>query len=196
MTLIQLLLSSPQAGSALSTDLLKRFSPVDIRETIQSLVATDQMNLANALGDAGLAIYPRSEDILAITSLLAMANQDWPLAVELMDELMEIQGNNVQPFTYVMMVRALRCNVDPARAIMVARKGLEKYPSQIELQAEKLALEDYDGHFTFSSSSSQKDSGYTSSPEARLNSLKTLLDQKLITQDEYELKRRKIIDDI
>lgn len=196
MTLIQLLLSSPQAGSALSTDLLKRFSPVDIRETIQSLVATDQMNLANALGDAGLAIYPRSEDILAITSLLAMANQDWPLAVELMDELMAIQGNNVQPFTYVMMVRALRCNVDPARAIMVARKGLAIYPGHVELVTEKLALDDFNDGLMPESSSSYRGSNDTTNTATRLNELKTLLYQKLISQVEYEKKRRKIIDDI
>ncbi len=36
---------------------------------------------------------------------------------------------------------------------------------------------------------------YTTTPKARLNKLKTLLDQKLNSQEEYEQKRRKIIDD-
>jgi len=80
---------------------------------------------------------------LAITGLLAMTNQDWPLAVELIDELMQIQGDKTQAFTYVMMVRALRCNLDPARALQVARQGLKAYPDQLELVAESLALEDY-----------------------------------------------------
>jgi len=43
----------------------------------------------------------------------------------------------------VMMVRALRCNLDPARALQVTRAGLQAFPNQIELVAESLALEDF-----------------------------------------------------
>lgn len=143
MTLIQELMNQAAVGSILSTSTIKRFSPAEIREAIQSLVATEQLDLANALGDAGLSLYPHSEDILAIASLLAMMNQDWPLAVELMDDLVEIQGDKVQPFTYVMLVRALRCNLDPERALQVARQGLAIYPDQLELMAEKLSLDDF-----------------------------------------------------
>jgi hypothetical protein len=142
MTLIQELMNQSIGSTALSSSLIKRFSPAEIRETIQSLVATDQIELANALGDAGLSLYPHSEDILAITSLLAIMNQDWTLAVELMDELLEIQAGNTPAFTYVMFVRALRCNLDPARAYAIVCQGLEKYPNQVELQAEKLSLDD------------------------------------------------------
>ena len=175
---------------------MKRFSPTEILETIQSLVATEQLELANALGDAGLAIYPHSEDILAITSLLAMVNQDWQLAVELLDQLIEMQGNRVKSFTYVMMIRALRCNLDPARAMIVARQGLAIYPNQYELLAEKLSLDDFNDCLMPESSSSYQGSSYTTNTATRLNELKTLLDQKLISPDEYEKKRRKIIDDI
>ncbi len=143
MTLIQELMNQASVGGLLNAQAIKRFSPAEIRETIQSLVATEQLELANALGDAGMSLYPNSEDILAITSLLAMMNQDWPLAVELIDDLMAIQGQNTPPFTYVMLVRALRCNLDPAAAMQVVRKGLEKYPNQLELVAESLALEEY-----------------------------------------------------
>ncbi len=144
MNLIQLLLSSPKIGNAPSTDLLKRFSPVEIRETIQSLVATEQIDLAYALADAGLAIYPDNQDVLGICGLLAVMRQDWSEAVDLLGQLIDMQGNDVQPFTYIMMVRALRCNVDPARALKVARQGLEKYPNQVELLAEKHALDEFD----------------------------------------------------
>jgi hypothetical protein len=61
----------------------------------------------------------------------------------LIDELMEIQGDTTPPFTFVMMVRALRCNLDPARALVVVRQGLKLYPQQLELLAEKLALDDF-----------------------------------------------------
>jgi len=57
--------------------------------------------------------------------------------------LMDIQGENTQAFTYVMLVRALRCNLDPSKALQVARQGLKAYPEQLELVAESLSLEDY-----------------------------------------------------
>ncbi len=143
MTLIQELMNQSAVGGLLNAAVVKRFSPAEIRETIQSFVATEQLDLANALGDAGLSLYPHSADMLAITSLLAMMNQDWPLAVELIDELMQIQGETTPPFTYVMMVRALRCNLEPARALEMARRGVALYPEQVELLAEKLALDDF-----------------------------------------------------
>ena len=143
MTLIQELMNQTVSGGLLNTHTIKRFSPAEIRETIQSLVATEQLDLANALGDAGLSIYPRSEDMLAIGGLLAMTNNDWQLAVELIDELVKIQGDKTPPFTLVMLVRALRCNLDPERALAVARHGLILYPDQLELQAEKLSLDDF-----------------------------------------------------
>ena len=143
MSLIQELMNQSAVGGLLNVSTIQRFSPAEIRETIQSLVATEQLDLANALGDAGLSLYPHSEDILAITSLLAMMNQDWQLAIELIDELIEIQGQQTPPFTYVMLVRALRCNLEPARAIEVVRHALALYPQQVELHAEKLALDDF-----------------------------------------------------
>jgi hypothetical protein len=143
MTLIQELMNQAAVGGLFDVQTIKRFSPAEIRESIQSLVATEQLDLANALGDAGLSLYPHSEDILAITGLLAMMNQDWQLSVELLDELMQLQGSNTQPFTFVMLVRALRCNLDPERALAVARLGLSLYPGQLELQAEKLSLDDF-----------------------------------------------------
>ena len=151
MTLIQELMNQAAVGGLLNTQSIKRFSPAEIRETIQSLVATEQLELANALGDAGMSLHPGSEDILAITSLLAMMNQDWPLAVELIDELMQIQGATTPPFTYVMLVRALRCNLDPMRALAVARQGLAIYPDQLELQAEMLSLDDFSDSMLVSS---------------------------------------------
>ena len=143
MTLIQELMNQAAVGGLLQADYIKRFSPAEIREAIQTLVATEQIDLASALGDAGLSIHPHSEDMLAINGLLALMQQNWSLAVELLDELMQIQGANTQAFTYVMMVRALRCNLDPARALQVTRAGLKAYPNQLELITESLALEDF-----------------------------------------------------
>ena len=145
MTLIQELMNQSAAGVAFQPGVIKRFSAQEIRESIQVLVASEQIDMAFALGDAGLAIYPNSEDMLAICGLLAVMQQDWPTAVELLQELVELQGANIQPFTYVMLVRALRCNLDPMRALTVAREGLALYPEQLELQAELLSLDDFSG---------------------------------------------------
>ena len=101
MSLIQELINQSAVGGLLNVSAIQRFTPAEIREAIQSLVATEQLELANALGDAGISLYPHSEDILAITSLLAMMNQDWQLAVELLDDLMLVQGDKTPPFTYV-----------------------------------------------------------------------------------------------
>lgn len=153
MTLIEMLLNPPLINGAPNVELIKRFSPSEIRETIQSLVAAEKIELAHALGDAGISIYPDSEDMLAICSLLAMMNQDWQTAVEMMDQLIDKQNDKVPPFTYVMMVRALRCNLEPARALEFARKGLDKYPNHLELVAEMLALEEFDQSMLFNSES-------------------------------------------
>ena len=143
MTLIQELMNQSATGSLLQEGLIKRFSPLEIRETIQTLVATEQIDLAYALGEAGLAMYPQSEDMLAICGLLSVMRQDWPTAVEMLQELVEQQGANIQPFTYVMLVRALRCNLDPAGALKMCNQGLHYYPDQLELAAERLALDEY-----------------------------------------------------
>jgi len=143
MSLIQELINQAHVGGLLQTEQIKRFTPGEIREAIQSLVATEQMELAYALGSAGMSIHPHSEDMLAINGLLALIQQDWEMAVEFLQELMDIQGENTQAFTYVMMVRALRCNLDPAKALQVVRQGLKAYPEQLELVAESLSLEDY-----------------------------------------------------
>jgi len=143
MSLMQELMNQAAIGGAFQSTQIARFSPAEIRETIQSLVATEQLDLANALGDAGLSIHPQSEDMLAINGLLALMRQEWEQAVELLEALMDLQGENTQPFTYVMLVRALRCNLDPARALQVARTGLKYFPEQLELVAESLSLEDF-----------------------------------------------------
>ena len=141
--LAQEIITSAQVGRMLSDREVSRFKPAEIREAIQTLVTEGKDGLAIALGDAGLSLYPDSEDILAITGLLALLRQEWSLAVELMDQLRDVQQDKTPPFTYVMLVRALRCNLDPVRALEVVNEGLAKYPDQIELAAEKLILKDF-----------------------------------------------------
>ena len=141
--LAQEIITSAEVGRMLSDRDVSRFKPAEIREAIQTLVTEGKDGLAIALGDAGLSLYPDSEDILAITGLLALMRQEWALSVELMEQLRAVQGDKTPPFTYVMLVRALRCNLEPVRAAHVCSQALKQYPEQIELVAEGLLLEDF-----------------------------------------------------
>jgi hypothetical protein len=143
MSLLQELMNQAARGELIQPAIFSRFTPKDIREAIQQLVATEQLELAYALGDAGISLYPGTEDMLAINGLLAIIRQEWAQAVDLLSELTQVQGVNTQPFTYVMLVRALRCNLEPARALEVVKLGLQAYPDQVELLAESLVLNDY-----------------------------------------------------
>jgi len=119
---------------------VSRFSAVDFRLGIQWLVSEEKPELAQALAEAGLALFPLSEDILAIAGLLAMTRQDWPLAIELLQDLVSLQKENVQPMTCQMLARALACNLDIAEAHQVLDQAMKLWPENTELADEKLAM--------------------------------------------------------
>jgi hypothetical protein len=138
--LAQILISNAESGQPFSTLQVSRFSPEEIRVTIQALMGEDRDALAYALGDAGLALYPESEDILAITSLLAVVREDWPQAVDLLKQLVEMQGDKATVFTHSMLIRSLRCNLDLADAFDAAGVALAIFPGHPELLKEYDAL--------------------------------------------------------
>jgi len=140
--LAQQLMSQDSTGFSFSPVEVARFSPEDIRLAIQSLLGEDRVNLAYALGDAGLALYPESEDILAVTSLLAVMAQDWPQAVDLIRQLMEMQNGQATVFTHAMLIRSLRCNLEYASGFEAARDALALFPNHPELLKEYQALAD------------------------------------------------------
>lgn len=119
---------------------VSRFTPIDFRLGIQWLVSQDKPDLAQALAEAGLSLFPESEDILAISGLLSMSRQDWCLAVELLQDLIAVQKERVQPMTFQMLARALACNLDLAEAHQVLDKALQYWPQDATLLAEKVAM--------------------------------------------------------
>ncbi len=133
----QLIVQQAAAGQSQSFKDVSRFSPSDIRLGIQWLMSEEQNDLAQALADAGVALYPQSEDILAMGGLLAMTRQDWSLAIELLRDLREVQQERTQPMTYRMLARALYCNLDPADAIQVVEQGLAFWPQDADLLQER-----------------------------------------------------------
>ncbi len=138
--LAQQLINQDSSGMSFSPLEVSRFSPADIRVAIQSLLAEDRIGLAYALGDAGLALYPESEDILAVTSLLAVMSQDWPQAIDLLRQLMEMQNGQATVFTHAMLIRSLRCNLEFAAGFEAARDALALFPDHPELIKEYQAL--------------------------------------------------------
>ena len=128
------------ATQSLNLKEVSRFTPVDFRLGIQWLVSEDQNDMAQALAEAGLALFPLSEDILAISGLLAITRQDWPLAIELLHDLVTLQKANVQPMTCQMLARALACNLDIAEAHQVLDQAMKLWPNNPELEQEKRAM--------------------------------------------------------
>ena len=119
---------------------ISQFSPEDFRHGVQWLVAENHHDLAQALAEAGLSLYPASEDILAISGLLAMTREDWALSIELLQDLIDLQKENAQPMTFQMLARSLACNLDLAQAHAVLDHALSIWPDDQVLQEEKDTL--------------------------------------------------------
>ena len=128
------------ATQSLNLKEISRFTPADFRLGIQGLVTEEQNDMAQALAEAGLALFPLSEDILAISGLLAMTREDWPLAIELLQDLVTLQKDKVQPMTCQMLARALACNLDMAEAHQVLEQALKLWPNDPTLEQEKSAM--------------------------------------------------------
>ena len=137
---MQHLLQVPEWDMEAMVKEVSRFTPVDFRMGIQWLVAQDKPDLAQALAEAGLSLFPDSEDILAISGLLAMTREDWPLAIELLQDLVTLQKDKVQPMTCQMLARALACNLDIAEAHQVLEQALKLWPNDPTLEQEKSAM--------------------------------------------------------
>ncbi|MEY2659069.1 MAG: hypothetical protein RLZZ123_241 [Pseudomonadota bacterium] len=120
---------------------VSNYSPSDIRQSISELVAQAKMPLADALAEAGLSLYPQSEEILAIAALLSEVRQDWATAVSLLRQLVEVQGEASSPATtWLHLVRVLRCMCEPAQALEAVEKALRHHPEHEVLQKEKTDL--------------------------------------------------------
>jgi hypothetical protein len=115
----------------------RKYSPADIRLGIQAFAAQGNMVMAHALTDAGLTLHPQSEDLLAMAGLMALTSEDWGDAIALFEQLLQVQGAHATAMTYRMLVRALRCNLEPARAQRVLMQGFQAWPNDADLLGEK-----------------------------------------------------------
>ena len=139
--LYQAMLSQAVSGQMLSVRDVSQFSAAEIRQTMADLVAGNRIDLANALAAAGQSLYPESEDILAISALLAEIQQDWTTAEELLRKLVDTQGAAATPFTWRHLIRVLRCQCEPGQALQVAQQAMLAHPTDTTLNDEFLALQ-------------------------------------------------------
>lgn len=135
------LMSELSLSGMLSEREVSRFSAAEIREAIADLVIQGRMDLANALGDAGISLYPESEDMLAMGALLAESRQDWTAAEELLAKLLLKQGSGATVASWQHYIRVLRCLCEWNSAILIAGRALEFYPGNPALLAELQSLE-------------------------------------------------------
>jgi hypothetical protein len=139
--LLNALLSQSASGQFLTAREVSKFTAAEIRQTMADLVRTDRIDLADALSAAGLGLYPNSEDILAMSALLAEIKSDWVTAENLLTQLMTQQGQNTTPFTWRHLIRVLRCQCEPGKALLVAKQAMTAYPEDDILRDEFLSLQ-------------------------------------------------------
>lgn len=144
-SLIDTLLSQATEGSFAIDRVASEFTPAEIRQTIADLVARDRIDLANALSDAGISLYPHSEDILAISALLAEIQRDWPTAEELLTQLIDVQGDTATPHSWRHLIRVQRCHCEPGKALISARQAAEQHPHDADLAQELADLQEMVG---------------------------------------------------
>jgi tetratricopeptide (TPR) repeat protein len=109
-------------------------SPVRIREWVAELFEQNHHSLAIALAEAGLALYPDSEDVLVIAALVAEVQQDWAHSRELLEHLIKVQSGNTPAEVWHHLARVLRCQGQNSQALAVARQALRQHPSSDDLQ--------------------------------------------------------------
>jgi hypothetical protein len=141
-SLYQAMLSQAISGQLLSVRDVSQFSAAEIRQTMADLVAANRIDLANALAAAGQSLYPESEDILAISALLAEIQQDWITAEDMLRKLVETQGDAATPFTWRHLIRVLRCQCEPVKALQIAQQAMLAHPADALLNDEFLALQE------------------------------------------------------
>jgi len=111
-----------------------------IREAIAVLFEQGRIELATAVSEAAISLYPYSEDVLVMCSLLAEVNQAWSSAEQLLVRLIEVQGNDAPAESWLHLVRVLRCQGKNNDAKLVCEFTCERFPDHADLRKEADAL--------------------------------------------------------
>ena len=136
------LLSQAASGIKSIDGVVSEFTPAEIRRTIADLVARNELPLANALSDAGISLYPKNEDILAISALLAEIQQDWIQAEQLLQQLIDVQQQLSTPFAWRHLIRVQRCHFEHSKALHSAMQAVTHHPHDSDLADELASLQE------------------------------------------------------
>jgi phage pi2 protein 07 len=129
MSLYQHLIEQAQTTTFFTQDMIKRFEPLEIRVTIQALLASPEHHeLAHALGDAGIALYPEDEDMLTVNGFLAVLRQDWAQVIEHLQPLLKVRAGRTDAATFHALCIALQKRMDFEAALNIASEGLIHHP--------------------------------------------------------------------
>ena len=121
--------------------LIKRFEPEEIRQTIHDLLCLpEHADIARALGEAGLTIYPESEDVLAINALMAMIRQEWKQVLEYTQTLLSVRSDKTSADVCLMMAKALASRLNYQNALNVLTEALSKFPDNESMQSINIQL--------------------------------------------------------
>lgn len=109
-------------------------TPTQVREWVSDLFQNQHISLAVALAEAGLALYPDSEDVLVIAALVSEVQQDWLRARGLLEHLIKVQSGCTPAEVWLHLARVLRCEGNHQRSLTVARQALRQHPTSHELR--------------------------------------------------------------
>jgi len=129
MSLYQHLIEHAQTTALFPYEMIRRFDPAMIRVTIQELLANKEHHeLAHALGDAGIALYPNDEDMLTVNGYLAVLRQDWTQVIEHLQPLLKLRADRTPASTFHTLCIALQKRMDFEAALNIANEGLIHHP--------------------------------------------------------------------
>jgi hypothetical protein len=137
-------LSVPQgmhAAEVLKGYEVGKMSPPQVRQTVAALVADEKFDVAVALCEAALAVYPQEQDILAVYALVCEIKQDWPMAEQCLVQLIQAQGADSTAQSWLHLVRVLHCQNKWEDAWIAVSFALSKFPDDEMLSNEMKGIQ-------------------------------------------------------
>lgn len=105
-----------------------KLQPEELCSSAQELVSSGANDLAQAICEAYLALYPETSSVLSMSGLVAAARGDWPLAIDQIERLISLRGYQVSAFSFLLLARAKRSSGDWTGALEAVQAGLALYP--------------------------------------------------------------------
>jgi len=118
-----------------------KMSPAQVRQTVAALVAEEKTEIAIALCEASLAVYPSEQDILAVYALVCEIKQDWGMAEQCLVQLIQAQGADSTAQSWLHLVRVLHCQNKWEDAWIAVSFALSKFPDDEMLMQEMQGIQ-------------------------------------------------------